>query len=445
MLTVMTVVGTRPEAIKMAPVIRELERHGQALRCVVCSTGQHREMLDQALGLFGIRPTIELDVMQADQELAGLTARLLDGLSKVVREIRPDWILAQGDTTTVLAASLIAYYQRVRFGHVEAGLRTGNRYQPFPEEINRRVADAAAELMFAPTEWSRQNLLREGFSDNRIIVTGNTVIDAMLLTAQIPYDWSRGPLAAIPKDRRLVLVTAHRRESHGPPFNQLCLAIRDLAERYADNGTHFVYPAHLNPSVRQQVAEVLGQTTNISLLEPLDYLSLIHLMKRCALVLTDSGGIQEEAPGLGIPVLVMRETTERPEGIDAGVVRLVGTSRSRICAEAMSILDNPEAHQAMARGARARTTTVVMTGKCGSIPKRGSCPWPNSSESPTGPLPKWSSSGAFVHPSGRPPTTSATPTPFVPPPGQGFGTSPNRTRSCSPIVTDTWARPRGSC
>ncbi len=352
MLKVLCIIGTRPEAIKMAPVIRELGKHPAQIQTVVCSTGQHRQMLDAALSLFGIRPDVELSVMQANQSLAGLTARLLEAIDRVLLDVQPDWVLAQGDTTTVLAAAMAAFYRHIRFGHVEAGLRTNNTQHPFPEEINRRMADGMTDLLFAPTVTSRSNLLREHYAAEKIIVTGNTVIDALEMVAAMAYDWDGGPLAGLPADQRLVLVTAHRREStcgEGGPFREICLAIRDLAEHYADNGTHFVYPVHLNPAVRRHVQEILVPARNISLLEPLDYLSLVQLMKRCSLVITDSGGIQEEAPGLGIPVLVMRETTERPEGLSEGVVKLVGTSRQRIRTESMTVLDSPAAHQAMAR------------------------------------------------------------------------------------------------
>ncbi len=335
----------------MAPVIRQLQSGADEVRSVVCSTGQHRELLDQVFALFGIVPDIELRVMQPNQSLSALTARLLTALDATIEQVKPDWVLAQGDTTTVLTAALVAFYHRIKFGHVEAGLRTGDRYQPFPEEVNRKAADAIAELMFAPTELSRQNLLGEGYPDSRILVTGNTVIDALHMVAAMPYDWSGGPLAGIPQDKRLVLVTAHRRESFGKPLQDLCTAIRLLAEQYAADGVHFVYPVHPNPNVRGPVAEILSANENVSLLDPLDYLSLVQLMKRCCLVVTDSGGIQEEAPGLGIPVLVTRERTERPEGLAAGVVKLVGTCCERIRTESMAILDDPDAHAAMARGA----------------------------------------------------------------------------------------------
>jgi UDP-N-acetylglucosamine 2-epimerase (non-hydrolysing) len=348
MLTVLSVIGTRPEAIKMAPVIKELGRHGGRVRSVVCVTAQHREMLDQVLNLFSIRPDYDLNIMRPDQALTRLTADLLMGLESVVEETKPDWILAQGDTTTVLATALVAYYHKVSFGHVEAGLRTGDLYRPFPEEANRRIADSLSELLFAPTERARQALLQEGIPAERILVTGNTVIDALLAVAAQPYDWSNGPLANIPGDHQLVLVTAHRRESFGAPLQEICLAVRDLALRFQSHGIHFVYPVHLNPNVRRPVEQILSGVPNVSLIEPLDYFSMVHLMKRSILILTDSGGIQEEAPSLGVPVLVMREKTERPEGIEAGVARLTGTQRRRIVEEAERLLLDPSARAAMA-------------------------------------------------------------------------------------------------
>jgi len=349
MRTVLSVIGTRPEAIKMAPVIKELAKHEECVRSVVCSTGQHREMLDQVLSLFAIAPAYELNLMQVNQGLAQLTARLLNRLDDVLAELHPDCVLAEGDTTTVLAASLVSYYRGIPFGHVEAGLRTGDRRRPFPEEINRRLADAVTDLYFAPTERARQALLREGYDEQDIYVTGNTVIDALLdVAGRDDYDWARGPLASLPADGRYVLITAHRRESFGEQFRQLCLAIRDLAQQFAPDGIQFVYPVHLNPNVRQPVGDILSDVRNISLIEPVDYFSLVQLMKRSVLILTDSGGIQEEAPSLGVPVLVMRDTTERPEGIEAGVVRLVGTNRDRIVREATQLLTDPAAHAAMA-------------------------------------------------------------------------------------------------
>jgi UDP-N-acetylglucosamine 2-epimerase (non-hydrolysing) len=351
MLTVLNVFGTRPEAIKMAPVIMELGKHSNRVRSVICSVAQHREMLDQVLSIFQIEPTYDLNLMQPDQSLSRLTANLFAGLEPVVCEVKPDWILAQGDTTTVFVAAMVAFYRGIAFGHVEAGLRTGDRARPFPEEINRRLADLVATAYFAPTENARQALLREGCFESDIYVTGNTVVDALKDAASRGYDWKSGPLSQLPLDKRLVLITAHRRESFGDPFRELCLAIRDLSCTFAGDGVHFIYPVHLNPNVRQPVREILSGLANVSLIEPLDYLSLVHLMKHSTLILTDSGGIQEEAPTLRVPVLVMRDTTERPEGVEVGVVRLVGTERSRIIGETEKLLRDPAAHAAMATGA----------------------------------------------------------------------------------------------
>jgi len=350
MLTILSVLGTRPEAIKMAPVIKELGKYPDRVRSVICSVGQHRQMLDQVLDLFEIKPDYDLNLMQPNQSLSQLTAALFSGLDKVITEVKPNWVIAQGDTTTVFVAAIVAFYHRIPFGHVEAGLRTGDKYRPFPEEVNRRLADIVADAYFAPTEIARQALLKEGFPDTKIHVTGNTVIDALHDVVSREYNWASGPLAGLPCNKRLVLITAHRRESFGQPFRDLCLAIRDLGKIFDNDGIHFVYPVHLNPNVRQPVSEILSGLSNVSLIEPLDYLSLVHLMKRSALILTDSGGIQEEAPGLRVPVLVMRETTERPEGVATGVVRLVGTERSRIVGEAEHLLRDPVAHAAMATG-----------------------------------------------------------------------------------------------
>jgi UDP-N-acetylglucosamine 2-epimerase len=348
LITVLSIFGTRPEAIKMAPVVQELRLQPDRIRSVVCSVGQHRQMLDQVLSLFHIVPDYDLNLMKPDQSLCQLSAALFSALEPVVKEVKPDWILAQGDTTSVLVAAMTAFYHHIRFGHVEAGLRSGNIYKPFPEEINRRVADMVTELYFAPTETALQALLNEGCSAEDIFVTGNTVIDALQNVAARDYDWTSGPLSKIPRDGKLVLITAHRRESFGEPFKELCLAIRDLALRFSE--VHFVYPVHLNPNVRRPVNDILMNVPNVRLIEPIDYLSMAHLLKRSTLVLTDSGGIQEEAPGLGIPALVMRDTTERPEGIETGVVRLVGTQRSRICSEVERLLCDPAAHAAMSTG-----------------------------------------------------------------------------------------------
>jgi UDP-N-acetylglucosamine 2-epimerase len=268
-------------------------------------------------------------------------------LSPVVKEVQPDWILAQGDTTTVLASALTAFYQKVPFAHVEAGLRTGDLQNPFPEELNRRVADGIASLLFAPTEQNRQNLLSEGIADEKIQVTGNTVVDALNEICSRPMDLTSAPLSDLPSDRPLVLITAHRRESFGPQLREICFAVRELALRFEAAGIHFVYPVHLNPNVRRPVAEILSGISNLSLIDPVDYQTMVHLMKRSDLILTDSGGIQEEAPSLRVPVLVMRQTTERPEGVDAGVVRVVGTERGAIVAAAAYLLENPKARAEM--------------------------------------------------------------------------------------------------
>jgi UDP-N-acetylglucosamine 2-epimerase (non-hydrolysing) len=353
-LRVLSIFGTRPEAVKMAPVVYALKA-APGVESRVCVTAQHREMLDQVLNLFDIRPDIDLNLMRPDQSLAEITAAIFTHLDPVLEKEKPDWILVQGDTTTVMAAALAAYYRRIRVGHVEAGLRTNDKWQPFPEEINRRVAGVVADLHFAPTERSRQNLLREGVPDERIAVTGNPVIDALQRVARQPEPaevvelLERHGLAPL-GSKRLILVTAHRRENFGQPLENICLALRDIAETYPED-VHLIYPVHLNPNVQAPVHRLLDGVSNISLLQPLDYLPMVHLMKHADLVLTDSGGLQEEAPGLSVPVLVLRATTERPEGVEAGVVKLVGTQREDIVREARRLLDDPAAHAAMAHAA----------------------------------------------------------------------------------------------
>lgn len=348
-IRVLSVIGTRPEAVKMAPVVQQL-RQTPGLESVVCVTAQHRQMLDQVLNLFDIVPEIDLDLMQPNQSLAQISAAIFTHLDPVIRDVQPDWILAQGDTTTVMATALLAYYHRVKFGHVEAGLRTGNKFQPFPEEINRRVAGVAADLHFAPTEWSKQNLLHENIPAERILVTGNPVIDALRQVAEKPAPAEVESLMQTMGNRRLVLVTAHRRENFGEPLENICAALKTLAET-CSGGLHIIYPVHLNPNVQETVYPRLSNVANITLLPPLDYLPMVHLMKRATLVLTDSGGIQEEAPGFGVPVLVLRATTERPEGIAAGTVKLVGTETETILKEARNLLDNPSEHARMAQAA----------------------------------------------------------------------------------------------
>jgi len=331
----------------MAPVVERL-RADPDIEAAVCVTAQHREMLDQVLSLFGILPDYDLNLMEPDQALPQLTSAILTALVPVLDEFRPDGILVQGDTTTVLAASLLAYYRRVRLGHVEAGLRTGDKWAPFPEEVNRRVAGVLADLHFAPTSRARDNLLRESVAPERVVVTGNPVIDALRSIAARQYDPDGTPLAAIPAGRRVILVTAHRRENFGAPLERIFGAIRNLADRYRGDA-FFVYPVHLNPNVREPAQRMLGGVPEVALIDPLDYLPMVHLLKRCHLVLTDSGGLQEEAPALGKPVLVMREVTERPEAIEAGTARLVGTDPARIESETRRLLDDPAAYDAIAR------------------------------------------------------------------------------------------------
>jgi UDP-N-acetylglucosamine 2-epimerase (non-hydrolysing) len=346
MIKVLSIFGTRPEAVKMAPLVKELA-HTPGIDSMVCVTAQHRQMLDQVLDLFGIIPEIDLDLMQPGQSLAGITARVLTHLDPVLAYINPDWVLIQGDTTTVMAAALLAYYHQIRVGHVEAGLRTGDKYQPFPEEVNRRVAGVVADLHFAPTEHSRQNLLRENVPAERILVTGNQAIDALYWVVQQPFDFSSLNLRLPSPPPRLVLVTAHRRENFGQPLEDICCAIKTLSAHYRKD-VRFVYPVHLNPNVQQTVNRLLADDPNITLLPPLDYLPMVNIMKRSVIVLTDSGGIQEEAPGLGIPTLVLRNITERPEGVEAGTLKLVGSNPQSIIKEARRLLDDPAAHAAMA-------------------------------------------------------------------------------------------------
>jgi UDP-N-acetylglucosamine 2-epimerase (non-hydrolysing) len=346
-MKVLSIFGTRPEAIKMAPVAKQLGRRPDQFTSVVCVTAQHRQMLDQVLTLFDIRPDYDLNIMRPDQTLAQVTAGALTELDRVLRREKPDWVLTQGDTTTAMVGALAAFYHRIRVGHVEAGLRTWDKFQPFPEEINRKIADAVCDLHFAPTETSRQNLLREGVDDTSIVVTGNTVIDALLDVAGRDYDWGEGALAAVPRDKRLILVTAHRRENFGEPLLEICAGLREIAARYSD--VHLVYPVHLNPNVRGVVFNHLGGIRNVTLLDPLEYLPLVQLMKASHLTLTDSGGLQEEAPGLGKPVLVLRDVTERPEGVEAGTVKLVGTNRRRIVEATAALLEDQAEYERMSR------------------------------------------------------------------------------------------------
>jgi UDP-N-acetylglucosamine 2-epimerase (non-hydrolysing) len=342
-MKIMCTVGTRPEAIKMAPVILALKQQPWA-EVRVLATAQHRHMLDQVMTFFGIVPDIDLNIMKPNQTLTELTARLLLELDKVLLEEKPDVVLAQGDTTTVFAMALACFYRRIPFGHVEAGLRTWDMQNPFPEEANRVLAGRLTRWHFAPTESSKANLLREGIPDQDITVTGNTVIDALLMTAA--KDLTLG--IDLDDSKRLILVTSHRRENFGAPFLEICRALRTLAERNSD--VQILYPVHPNPNVKDVAYDVLGNTPNIILCDPLDYAPFIAAMKKSYLIISDSGGVQEEAPALGIPVLVLRDETERPEAVDMGVVKLVGPNYDPILKEAQTLLDSPVAYKAMARG-----------------------------------------------------------------------------------------------
>ena len=323
-LKILTLVGTRPEAIKLAPVIKELGKFSGEITSVICATAQHREMLDQVLEVFDIQLDCDLNLMLPGQTLSQLTANILTHLDPVIARERPDWVLVQGDTTTVMVASLVAYYHRVRVGHVEAGLRTADKWQPYPEEINRRLTDVLADLYFAPTESSKQNLLREGVPERAIVVTGNTVVDALqMMVRRLKQEESRSPWWSS-NGRRLILVTAHRRENFGQPLLHICRALSELAARYPSK-VQIVYPVHPNPNVVGPVHTMLRGIPNITLTEPLGYYDFVRLMSEAYLILTDSGGLQEEAPSLGVPVLVLRDVTERPEGVAAGVVKVVGT------------------------------------------------------------------------------------------------------------------------
>ncbi len=345
MPVILTIFGTRPEAIKMAPVVKAIEAE-PTLRGMVCVTAQQRQMLDQVLNLFDIKPNYDLDLMTNNQDLADLTARVLTGLQDVLAEVKPDLVLVHGDTTTTMAATLAAFYQKIPVGHVEAGLRTHNIYSPWPEEINRQITSRITALNFAPTELARQNLLDENIAEASITITGNTVIDALLSVVDKIHNNTAlqqeldSQLPEVPAGKHLILVTGHRRENFGEGFLNICRALAELAD---NPNVHVIYPVHLNPNVQSPVYETLMNYDNIQLIEPLDYLPFVRLMDKAHIILTDSGGIQEEAPSLGKPVLVMRDTTERPEAVNEGTVRLVGTS------EVNYLLDSREAYQAMAR------------------------------------------------------------------------------------------------
>ena len=364
MKKIMLVFGTRPEAIKMAPLVKEFEKYPNDFQTIVCVTGQHREMLDQVLNLFEIKPHYDLNIMKQGQDLYDVTARVLVGLRDVLKEAQPDVVLVHGDTTTSTAAALAAFYQQIPVGHVEAGLRTHNIYSPWPEEMNRLITGRIATYHFSPTQLSRQNLLNENVSDKSIIVTGNSVIDALYwvvdkikndealnhelkeILRNVGYDVNR-----LNNGRKLVLITGHRRENFGDGFINMCTAIKNLTKKYPD--VDFVYPMHLNPNVRKPIHEVFGEDLsnlgNMFFIEPLEYLSFVYLMEKSTIVLTDSGGIQEEAPGLGKPVLVMRDTTERPEALEAGTVKLVGTNYDKIVTEVSTLLEDESYYKKMSQ------------------------------------------------------------------------------------------------
>ena len=346
-LKVLSVFGTRPEAVKMAPVVKLL-LHTTDVESRVCVTAQHRQMLDQVLDLFNITPDYDLNLMRENQSLAELSASIFTNLEPVLAKFKPDWVLAQGDTTTVAITSLLCYYQKIKYGHVEAGLRTHDKWQPFPEEINRRIAGVVADLHFAPTEWSKQNLLKEGVDEKIIKVTGNTVIDALQFVSKQKEPKEITELTSKLATNKLILVTAHRRENFGEGMENICKALLELSKR---KDVEIVYPVHLNPNVQEPVNRLLKNVENITLLPPLDYLPLVHLMKHAHLILTDSGGIQEEAPAFGIPTLVLRDVTERPEGVEAGTLKLVGTESTRIVEEAHRLLDDESEYQKMSKAA----------------------------------------------------------------------------------------------
>ena len=350
-IKVLVVFGTRPEAIKMAPVVNSL-KNSSSFELKVCVTAQHRQMLDQVLELFSIKPDFDLDLMKSNQDLTDITTGVLNGIRKVFKSWSPNWVLVHGDTTTTLATSLASYYEKINVGHVEAGLRTGNIYSPWPEEINRQVVSNIARLHFAPTPEARENLLKEGINKEYIFVTGNTVVDALFNISQrlekndeLNYQVKKY-IPSLNLDKKIILVTGHRRENFGDGFENICNALNEIAER---DDVEIVYPVHLNPNVQEPVNRLLGNNPNIHLISPLDYLPFVYLMNKSYLILTDSGGIQEEAPSLGKPVLVLRDNTERPEALKAGTVKLVGTSTEAIVSETCNLLDERSKYEAMAK------------------------------------------------------------------------------------------------
>ena len=381
MKKIMLVFGTRPEALKMAPLVKEFQKYSREFRTIVCVTGQHREMLDQVLKIFEITPDYDLNIMKQGQDLYDVTSRVLLGMRDVLKEVLPDVVLVHGDTTTSTAAALAAFYQQIPVGHIEAGLRTHNIYSPWPEEMNRQITGRIATYHFAPTDLSKKNLLAEGISEGAITVTGNTVIDALYMvvdkiktddslsaTLKTVLNNSGYDVNRLAGGRKMVLITGHRRENFGDGFISMCKAIKTLTEQYRD--IDFVYPMHLNPNVRKPIHEVFGESLsnleNIFFIEPLEYLAFIYLMEKSTIILTDSGGIQEEAPGLGKPVLVMRDTTERPEALEAGTVKLVGTDYEKIVNEVFKLLNNQEYYDRMSKAINPYGDGIA----CGRIVKR---------------------------------------------------------------------------
>ncbi|MDB6354118.1 UDP-N-acetylglucosamine 2-epimerase (non-hydrolyzing) [Trichococcus sp. K1Tr] len=342
-IKVMTIFGTRPEAIKMAPLVKELEKQSDRFESIVTVTAQHRQMLDQVLTIFDIKPDYDLNVMKDRQTLSQITANVLMGLEAVMLEAKPDIVLVHGDTTTTFAAAISAFYHNIKVGHVEAGLRTWNKYSPFPEEINRQVTDVISDLYFAPTTQSEINLLKENHDKNTIFITGNTAIDA--LTHTVREDYENGILSSIPEGRKIILMTMHRRENQGKPMEQVFRAIRQVVDEYPD--IEIIYPVHLNPVVQELANAFLGNHERIHLIAPLDVIDFHNVAARSYMIMSDSGGVQEEAPSLGIPVLVLRDTTERPEGVDAGTLKLVGTETNDVIEAMTELLDNPALHKKM--------------------------------------------------------------------------------------------------
>ena len=349
MLKVLIVFGTRPEVIKLAPVIKEFKKYPNRFLCRICVTGQHRQMIDPLLKLFEIQSDYDLNIMQENQNFDHITTAVLREAGEIIDKEKPDYLFVQGDTTSAMAASLAAFYRKVKIGHVEAGLRTWDKHHPYPEEVNRRVIDSVSDLFFAHTQAAKRNLLNEGVAKEKIEVTGNTVIDALLETARKNFKFKNTAFEKFISDgRKIILVTAHRRENFSGPIRNICEAIKNVAQNHKEN-VSFIYPVHLNPNIQKPVYEILGNVGNVLLSEPMEYLPFVHLMKRAHFILTDSGGLQEEAPSLGKPVLVLRQTTERPEGVEAGCVEVIGTERNNIIKKVVTLIEDKQKYKRMAQ------------------------------------------------------------------------------------------------